>query len=183
MPVMVMGAVVVGAAVIDGCGMVDEWCRRINDWSWGVDNGRWRIDDGLLDHDGLGRLSVDNGGAWLLHYDLLRNHGSRLLHDDGCGLVNNRCGIHINRRRCIDALLVNHGGGLERFREQEAGAYSCHDFAGGGPFLVAGVDTRSRCSEKGQRCYCYEGSFHNLCSVGFDADGARLFRRPEEVPH
>lgn len=92
--VMMAWTVVNGTTVINRCGMVDDGCGRVNDRSRGVDDGRGRIDDGLLDHDGLSRLGVNDGGAGLLHDDLLDG----LPHDDRCGLVNNRSGINVNRR-------------------------------------------------------------------------------------
>ena len=95
---VMMMAVIVGAAVIDGCGMVDDWRGRVDDWSWCVNDGSGLIDDRLLDHDGLDGLCIDDGGAGLLHDDLLRNHGSRLLHDYGSGLIDDRGRIHIDWR-------------------------------------------------------------------------------------
>lgn len=95
--------ITVGRPDIDGAAInrrrvVNDGCGRVEYGSRGVDDGSGLIDDGLLDDDGLSGLGVNDGGAWLLHDDLLRDHGSRLVHDYGSLLIDDGGGIHIDWR-------------------------------------------------------------------------------------
>lgn len=82
------------AAVINRCRMVDDRCGGVNHRGWRVDNRRGLIDDRMLDHDGLRWLGINYSGAWLLHYDLLH----WLLHDHGSRLIDNGWRIDVDRR-------------------------------------------------------------------------------------
>ena len=122
----------------DRCGLIDD--RLLHDY---VPNDRrgLRIDDGgLLDDD-------------LAHHGrgLMDDHGGRLVHHDRGGLINDGCGLNVNRRRRINANWL----GLEGLGQQEAGANSCHDFAGDSPFLIASLDARSGSADEGQGCDCH----------------------------
>jgi hypothetical protein len=133
--------------------------RRVNDRRRTVNHRRWLVDDGGLVHnDGL---RVNNGG--LLYYHLLHwrrlncldddggglmHHDARgLLHQDGRGLIHDgRRRLDVNRRRFVDWRW------LERLGQQQARSHPCHHFPRGGPFFVAGLDSRDRTSENSQHC-------------------------------
>ncbi len=135
------------------CGLINHRRRLVNDWL---------LHDDVTNH--RRRLRVNH--SRLLHHDLPNNRRGlmhdnrrRLLHDHRCLLINYRRGLNINRwRRRIHM----DGLRLERLCQEEAGPYSCHHFAGGGPFLIAGLHARNRSSHEGQRCRYDKGSFHNL---------------------